>query len=131
MDMEAALRARLLAAGPVTALTGQRVDWVERPQGAALPAVTLQLIEDARAQHMEGFSGAQRAVVQVDAWATTYAQGKALKEAIIAALVPANESNGIRFERGFVTARDLSERAETQFIFRPSLDFTFHYAPAQ
>lgn len=128
MDFESALRARLLAAAPVTSLVEQRITWVNRPQGSALPAITLQIIDDDRAQHMAGFQGLQRVVVQLDIWATSYGQGKALKEAVIAALAPENTSNGIHFERAFVRARDLSERTETQFIHRPSLDFTFHYS---
>jgi hypothetical protein len=128
MDMEGALRARLLAAAPITALVAQRVYWVDRPQASALPAITLQIIDEDRAQHMQGFHGLQRVVVQVDGWASSYGQGKALKEAIVDALTPAATANGIRFDRAFVRARDLSERTETQFIHRPNLDFTFHYS---
>lgn len=128
MDFEGALRARLLAAAPITALVAQRAYWVDRPQASALPAITLQVINEPREQHFGGFESLQRMLVQVDGWATSYGQGLALKEAIIAALVPAETSNGIIFTRAFVTARDLSERTETAFIFRPSMDFTFHYA---
>lgn len=130
MDMEGALRARLIAAAPVTALAAQRIYWVERPQSSALPAVTLQIIDDEREQHMKGVQGMLSTLVQIDAWATTYAAAKALKEAIIAALLPANTSNGIKFGRAFVRNRDLSERTETQFIFRHSMDFTINHASA-
>ena len=128
MDMEGALRSRLLAAAPVTALAAQRIYWVDRPQATALPAITLQIIDENRAQHMGGFQGLQMATVQVDIWATTYAQGKTLKEAVIAALVPEITINGVTFGRAFVRARDLSERTDTQFIHRPSLDFTINYS---
>ncbi len=128
MDFEGALRARLTAAAPVTALVGQKIYWVDRPQSTALPAITLQMIDDNRAQHMGGFHSLQRAVVQVDVWASSYASGKAIKEAVIAALVPEVTANAVEFQRAFVTARDISERTETQFIHRPSLDFTFHYS---
>ncbi len=130
MNMEAALRARLLAAAPVIALVGQRVTWVERPQGAALPAITLQNVTDERAQNFSGFDGLQPGYVQVDVWALTYASAKALKEAVIAALVPAGSQGDTRFTRGFVSAQDLSERTDTQFIYRHSIDLTFHYATA-
>ena len=135
MDFEGALRARLLAASPVTTLVGQRVYWVDRPQAAGLPAITLQIIDQERAQHMQGVQGLQSALVQIDGWAADieggpsgYAQGKALKEAIIAALLPEETSNGVKFGRAFVRSRDLSERTETQFIHRPSMDFTFFYS---
>ncbi len=130
MDFEGALRSRLTAAGAVTALVGARVYWVDRPQSSALPGITLQLVDDQRGQHFGGFHTLQRAVVQIDVWATTYASGKAIKEAVIAALVPEVTANGIEFQRAFITARDLSERTETAFIHRPSLDFTFHYSAA-
>jgi hypothetical protein len=133
MDFEGALRARLLSAAPVVALVADWRDtkaiyWVDRPQASALPAITLQTIDDDRAQHMGGFQSMQRALVQVDIWAATYAAGKALKEAVIAALVPAASGNGIDFRRAFVRGRDLSEQTETQFVHRPSLDFTFFYS---
>lgn len=130
MDMEGALRFRLIAAQPVAALIGNRVAWIERPQQDALPGVTLQLVTDARGQSITGFDGLQSGDVQIDVWAATYGQGKAIKEAVIAALAPPAIVAGIRFTRGFFTARDLSEKTDTQFIYRPSIDFTFHYAPA-
>lgn len=129
-DMETALRARLLAAAPVAALVGQRVTWVERPQASGLPAITLQNVTDERVQNFSGFNGLQPGYVQIDVWATSYAQAKALKDAVIAAVVPAGVQSGIRFKRGFVSAQDLSERTETQFLFRPSIDLNFHYATA-
>jgi hypothetical protein len=136
MDMEAALRARLLAAAPVVALVGQRVTWVERPQAAALPGITFTNITDDRAQSFSGFDGLQPGYVQVDVWARTYAEGKAIKEALIGTnvtpgpLVAGGIFSGVRFTRGFVTARDLSEKTDTAFIYRPSIDLTFHYALA-
>jgi hypothetical protein len=129
MDMETALRARLLTALPVTALVLQRVAWIDRPQSDALPGITLQLVTDKRTQNMTGFDGMQPGYVQADLWAATYAQAKALKEAVIAALTPAGIFSGVRFSRAFVTSRDLSERTDTAFVFRPSLDFTFFYSP--
>lgn len=128
MDFEGALRARLTGAGSITTLTAQRIYWVTRPQATILPAITLQIIDEDREQHFEGFQLLQTVLVQIDIWAATYAQGQTLKEALIAAAAPEVISNGIHFRRAFVRARDLSERTETAFIFRPSLDFTFHYS---
>jgi hypothetical protein len=130
MDMDFALRARLIAASPVRALVAQRVTWVQRPQASALPAITLQLVTDDRTQSFAGFDGLQPGYVQIDAWALSYVAAKALKEVIIATLVPAGEQDGVRFTRGFVTARDLSEQTDTDFIFRHSIDLTFHYSIA-
>lgn len=129
-DMESALRSRLLAAGPVAALVGQRIAWVERPQTDALPGITLELITDDRETNMRGFNGTQPGRVQIDIWAATYGSAKAIKEAVIAALAPRATVAGIHFHAGFFSARDLSEKTDTRFIFRPSIDYSFHYSTA-
>ncbi len=131
MDFQGALRARLLAAAPVTALVAQRVYWVERPQASALPAVTLQTISDTRPQHMTNFDGLDVARVQVDVWGLSYSQVKAIAESVINAVVAQATSNGIRFDRAFIDSiRDLGERTETQFIHRTSIDMIFHHTVA-
>jgi hypothetical protein len=124
VDFEGALRARLTGAASVTALVGQRIYWVDRPQSSAIPAITLQIVDDPREQHMGGFQSRLFCMVQVDVWATTYGQGKAIKEAVIAALTPEVTANGIKFGTATnIAARDLSERTETQFIHRPSINY--------
>lgn len=128
MDFSGALKARLLAEPAVSTIVGNRVTWVDRPQGQALPAITLQVVDDERAQHMKGFQGLRRSVVQVDVWATGYRQAEAIKEAVIETLVPSGTALGVQFSRAFVRARDLGERTEAQFIYRPSMDFTFFYS---
>lgn len=129
MDWQGALRARLTAAAPVTALVGQRVYWVDRPQASSLPAITLQTITEGRTQHMKGFDGFNSSLVQVDCWGTAYGDVRKIAEAVIAALVPENTSNGVRFARAFVDSiRDLGERVETQFIHRTSLDLIIHHS---
>lgn len=126
MDMEAALRARLLAA--VSALVGSRVYWEERPQGSALPAITLLLVVDERDQHMGGFHDLKKALLQVDVWATSFASKKAIKEAVIAALAPAHSGNGVTF-RGAVNirSRPANERLETQLVYREIIEMDLHY----
>jgi hypothetical protein len=129
--MEEALTARLLAATGLAALVGDRISWVERPQGEALPALTLQVISDPRPQHMQGFQDYRAARVQVDVWAADYLSAKQTSEAVIDAVVPAAEVAGIKFGRSFVDdARDLSERTETRTIHRKSIDFMIHHATA-
>lgn len=130
MDVEAAIRNRLLSNSAVVNFVADRVYWVERIQGEALPGITLQIIDEDRRQHLRGFDSLQPLVVQIDIWATTHAQGKAIKDAVILALVPAATVDGFKFNRAFVRARDLSERTDGRMIFRPSLDFTFNYSLA-
>ncbi len=124
MDMQGALRARLIAAGAVAAIAGQRVYWVDRPQSSALPALVLQTISGNRLQHMKGFNDLRDTRVQIAALATSYAQAKALIEAAIDALVPAHAANGIIFNRAMVEGEpdDGGERVETQFIHRHRVD---------
>lgn len=128
MDWQGALRARIVAAATPAA---DRVYWLLRPQNSALPAVTLQTISEDRPQHFSGFDGLDASRVQADCWGTSYAQVRALAEAVIAAAVPENTSNGIRFSRGFVdSVRDLGEQTETAFIHRASIDLIIHHATA-
>lgn len=127
--MEGAIRARLLAAAPITALVGTRIYWEDRPQAAALPAITLHVISDERDQHMGGFQSVKDCLLQVDAWATTFAAKRALKEAVIAALAPAHTGNGNRFQAATqIRARPQNERTETQFIFREVIELRLHYS---
>lgn len=129
MDWKGALRARLVAAAPVAALVDGRIYWVDRPQTSPLPAITLQTIDDARPRVYGGFQSARPSVVQIDVWATTFAQKEALAEAVIAALEPANTANGIKFLAAEIEGvTDLGERVETQFIHRTRIDMTFWHS---
>ncbi len=129
--MQGALRARLIAASAVNALVAGRIYWVDRPQGTALPAITLQVISDERSQDMEGFVSARATNVQVDCWAISYATKAQIAEAVIAALVPAETSNGVKFLRAFVDSiRDLGERVETTFYHRTSIDLIVWHTTA-
>lgn len=135
MTMQEALRLRITGANTPA---GARVYWVDRPQTSALPAVTLQIISDLRPQHLKGFNELRDTRVQIDCWAKTtdnvsagYLAATALKEAVLAAVVPENTSNGIRFDRAIIDGeRDLGERVETQFIHRASLDLIIWWATA-
>jgi hypothetical protein len=126
MDMPEALRARIVGANTGA---GQRVYWIDRPQADALPAVTLQIISDQRPQHLKGFNPVRDTRVQVDCWGNSYGEVTALKEAVLAAVVPEATGNGIRFCRAIIDSeRDLGERTETQFIHRASFDLIVWWA---
>lgn len=135
MDWQEALRTRLLADGPLSALVSTGIDWVERPQGKTLPAVTLQSIADARDQNFKEFEGLQPARVQYDVWGDTFASVRGVVETLIAAAVPSNTANGHRFTRAMVelAPRDLTERisagdGQSKTVFRTSFDLTHHHA---
>lgn len=128
MDMEGALRARIVDASTTA---DDRVSWDERPQSSALPAVTLQIIDGARSQHLKGYNDLQRTPVQLDCWAESYEAAKALKESVLAAIVPEQSGNGIRFDRAIEDrARSGGERAGEKFVFRQSVDLGIWWAPA-
>lgn len=131
MDMEGALRARLLADATAAAIVGQRVYWVDRPQSSVLPDVTFSIIGDDRAQDMKGFVGMRQTRVRADCRATSYAGAKALSEAVIAALVGDGTFYGIRFGRAEVEGpQDIPERTETQLIHRKIPDLLIWHAAA-
>lgn len=131
MDMEGALRARLLADATVAGIVGTRIYWEDRPQSSALPAITLSLPVDGRDQHMGGFQTVRDVQVQIDIWATLYAEKKALKEAVIAAMAPAHTGNGIRFQAATrIDAVPLNERVETQLIYRDAIRMSLHFSTA-
>lgn len=138
MDWQEALRTRLLADGPLAALVSTRIDWVERPQGKPLPAVTLQSVADAREQNFKGFEGLQPARVQYDVWADTFADARSTAEALISAAVPAQTGNGHAFARGMIelAPRDIAERVSSgdgqrKTVFRISMDLIHHHASSE
>ncbi len=126
MSFETALRSRLKAAGAVTAIVGQRIDWTERPQRSAYPAVVLQIVSDDRSQHMKGFNGFRPTRVQIDCFALKADTKVTLREAVIAAVVPAASVSPATFLRAFVNnVIDRSENTETGFVHRDLIDLTF------
>jgi hypothetical protein len=128
MDMEGALRARIVAASTAA---GDRVYWVDRPQSSALPSITLQTISGDHPQTHEGLQATRDPRIQIDVWATSYGQAKSIMDATITALKSANTSNGIVFERmRFEGERDGLERLETQNVYRRSVDLIVWHYPA-
>lgn len=128
MDMQAALRARLLG---VTA-AGQAVYWVTRPQASALPSITLQTISGDHPQTYDGLQETRTTRVQLDAWADSYSAARAIVGEVIAALAPAKlTSNGIVFDQiQFEGERDFIDRVGTADIYRTSVDLIVWHYPA-
>lgn len=125
--MQGALRARLLGA----TAAGSKVYWLERPQGDALPAITLQTISGDRPQTYTGFQGWRISRVQLDAWAASYASARSILDAAVAALAPLVASNGIRFDRtDFESERDGTDRLGTATIYRTGIDLIVRHAQA-
>jgi len=129
MDLKGALRARL-AVGAAAASVGARIYWTQRIQGEPLPAIVMQVISDPRPQHLKGFDQLRETRVQIDCLGPSDKIATDLAEAVIADLVPAAITAGIRFNRAYVDAvRDLGEQTDTAFIHRASVDLRVWWQP--
>lgn len=116
---------RDLIVGAAGAPPADRVNWGWHPQGAAYPAVTLNVIDDIERTHMKGPDGLSAARVQVDCYDGTYGATKALANAVRAAL---SGYCGGRFQGVFFDgARDFNDPGQTQRPYRVSLDFIVNY----
>ena len=80
--MESALIAKLLASAGVTALVSTRINWKERPQGSALPAIVLHKPSRLPDYHHAGPSGLVSTRVQVNCLATSYGASVAIARAV-------------------------------------------------
>lgn len=128
MDMEGALRARLVAAATAAA---DRVYWVERPQATALPSIILQTVTGDYPQTYGGLQATRDPRIQMDVWGRTYAEAKAIMVAALAALNGRTVSNGIAFDNIiFEGERDGLERLETTNVYRRGIDLIVWHAPA-
>ena len=118
--MEEALVALLLADTSLSALVGMRIHWGVRPQGEALPGVTLFRTDGADQPTYAGPDGLGDSHVQADCWAETYASAKAVARALKAA---AAGRHGATLKGVFVQSeRDTQEHVPPALIFRVSID---------
>lgn len=92
--MEEALTNHLLAQAGLVALVGNRITWVRRPQGSALPAVVLHVISRTPGYTMVGPVNATPQRIQTDCWGKTYADAKAVARQVTAALSGASMTVG-------------------------------------
>ncbi len=70
--MEKALIGFMLTDTALAALVGNRIDWQKRPQGDALPSISLQRVSGGRDYSMQGATGLVQSRVQIDCWGETY-----------------------------------------------------------
>jgi hypothetical protein len=97
---------------------------VNAPQNAAKPYATLLDVTELRPQTLSDWD-LEFARVQIDTWDYTYAGARAAMETLLAALVPANTSNGHTFQRADIVLgpRDIGgEREGDTTIYRRSAD---------
>lgn len=128
MSFETAVVARLFDYPDVASIAAPRIAWQQR---LASPCVSLAIIADPRPQHYRGFQ-LRQTDIQADCWADDPRTAALLRDAVIAALVPADEREGIKFQRGLVpnvrqgTDREPAGSAArpTGVLYRESIDFT-------
>lgn len=122
-DFATALRTRLLAAAPVSAIT-TRIYWGIAPQGATLPYIRLQTISDPKDEHLKGYTDSQRPRVQADCFASTYAVARDLANKVVTALALPATAGGVAFNRIKAEGpRDLGEDVDgIGYVHRASVD---------
>ena len=130
--MEAALIAELLSKAGITALVDNRINWLRRPQGAALPDIILYRIDGAPDYHLSGPSGLVASRIQVDCWAFTYLEAKRIARAVDAAVSAARFTRGaVRFDAVLIVDESDDTFDETpDTYFRTRLDLAVHHASA-
>lgn len=122
-DLQAALRARLIAAAPVTAIVGTRVYWTKAADAAALPYIRMQTVSDERGADLDDYEIARETRVQVDCFAADYATARALSEAVIAATNGPATVSGVLMGRTVAEGpRDLGEDVTGKFVHQLSTD---------
>lgn len=123
MSWEAALVARLMAAPAVFQRTGRSIGWDDLAADTTFPAIMLQTITDQRPQNHDGFDPFWPTRVQVNCLARTKLEAIALREAVIATLVPYAEQDGTIFLRSFVDGGGSdAERTTTGRLCRERTD---------
>lgn len=130
-DLTKALFARLTDDAGVSAIVGTAVHPVIVPQTAALPYIRYQVVTDPRPEHLKGYDGARRTLVQIDCFASSYGASRELAQACVDALAGPAEYAGVRFGRGKAEGpRDLGDDMTGGFIYRAVLDVMIEHRPA-
>jgi len=92
------IRTVLAGAAPVTAICGQNIDSLVRPQAVALPSVTVQAIAVTPINGINGWYGLDGNLAQLDSWAATYTQAHELAAACRTAMQDAGHTMESEFD---------------------------------
>lgn len=129
--MEEALIAYLLADGPLSAAVSNRIHFVTRPQGSALPAVVMANVSGVRTYTLRSPANLTESRIQVDCWGLSFGATKMVGRRVIDAMHRLRGTHqGIVFEAAFLDTErdsfDSGSNAQTgtaERVFRTSLDF--------
>lgn len=126
-DLGTALHTRLKD-GSAGAIVATRIYPRIRPQNSPLPAITYTVPGGARDATLKGLSQTRRPRVQIDCWAETYAQSRALADAAVADLSTPATVAGLKFGRASADEpRDLGEDTGGKYLHRASVDLLVEY----
>jgi hypothetical protein len=132
--MEEGLIAYLLADAGVAALVATRVYWLRRPQGGALPSITLQIVSTDREYTQAGREGLVGYLVQIDVWGATFKSMKQVQRAVIAALDSLSttpfQGAFIESERETAEDQDGPDATTSTTFYRASVDVRVWHAAA-
>ena len=139
MAMEEALLTRLREAARLASISGDRVDWFDRPRAdddapaATLPAITLFKISPGRDWTMDGPDGLDEPRVQFDCWAERKDVAVALARALLAEMEQPRTVDGWRFHEASLELErwTIDEDAGGAALFRVQMDFTFFHEPEE
>lgn len=118
----------------ITDLIVQRVFPVMAPDGTVLPYLTYQTISDNSINHATGATETNQCRIQVDLWAQTYAESKALATAVKTALKNWTDSGGspvissCHYQNGNDLPDPVTPGQESR-VYRVSQDYLLWYTP--
>jgi hypothetical protein len=130
--MDEALRDLLLETAAIAGVVGRRVDWGVRPQGDALPAITLERISGLPHMNQAAPSGWETDRIQIECWGRTYKVAKDLSLVIASPGGPSEpvgllvgyrgEHLGVRLRTFIVGRRSDSDSDSKGPVHRTSVD---------
>jgi hypothetical protein len=128
MSVEVAIIDYLLAGSAVAAIIGTRIFPLTRPQGSALPALTVTRISGAPVYASDGEAGLLDARLQIDSYAETYTAAKDLAAAVtnrLSAVQDVVQSGVTLIYVMLDSEQDLREggSGEFEYLFRVRQDF--------
>jgi hypothetical protein len=118
VDFEKYLVATLKGNAQLAALVGTNIFPIIIPQGTAFPCISYQRISGMPANTLSGHSGLEEIDLQIDVWAKTYTEAKAIAKAVRAAM----PASGTPFSARLRMDEDLPGDDGT--YFRVSMEYT-------
>lgn len=122
--MEEEFRTLLQGSAAITAIApADRINWGAHPQGAALPGIVLNVIDNTEGLVMNGPNGLFEGVVQVDCYGTTNTAAKGLSR-VVRTLLHTYRGGGFRLitHQGTRDSRESGSNEATR-PYRVSMDF--------